>query len=199
MSQVSSDITDTLKRLGGAWAWVLAFGLIGIAAGLSMFFFTGQALFVIAVTFGVWLIIGGVYRFVAAFAVPAESGWLRALYALLSMLSVAIGVYLCAHPVLSLIVLTVAVGFFWIFSGTMELFAGVELKGVPHRGWLIAGGILGVLGGWVIIFSPGISTLALALLLGVWLVAYGLTAVFAAFRLRSVTRPIRTILHPRHA
>jgi uncharacterized membrane protein HdeD (DUF308 family) len=198
MSHVPSDITDTLRRLGGAWGWVLAFGLVAIAAGLCMFFFTGQALFVIAITFGVWLIIGGVYRFVAAFSVPAENGWLRALYALLSMVSVAIGVFLCAHPVLSVLVLTVTVGFFWIFSGMMELFAGVELRGLPHRGWLIAGGVLGVLGGWVIVFFPGISTLALALLLGFWLVAYGLTAVIGSFRLMSVTRPIRASLHAQH-
>jgi uncharacterized membrane protein HdeD (DUF308 family) len=91
----------------------------------------------------------------------------------------------------------VTVGFFWIFSGMMELFAGVELRDLAHRGWLIAGGILGLLGGWVIIFFPGISTLALALLLAFWLVAYGLTAVFGSFRLRSVTRPVRAILHAR--
>jgi len=198
MSQLQGDITEMLKRVGGAWGWVLAFGLIGIAAGLCMFFFTGQALFVIAVTFGVWLILGGVYRFVAAFSVPGENGGLRALYALLSMISVAIGVYLIAHPVLSLLVLTLSVGFFWILSGMMELFAGIDLKGMPHRGWLIFGGVLGVVAGWIIIFSPGISTLALALLLGFWLVVYGLTAVMGAFRLRSLTRPARAMVHAQH-
>ena len=198
MSHVQGDITDTLRRVGGAWGWLLAFGLIGIAAGLSMFFFTGQALLLIAATFGVWLIMGGVYRFVAAFSVPSENGWLRALYAVLSMISVAIGVYLLAHPVLSLLVLTLTVGFFWIVSGMMELFAGIELKGMPHRGWLIFGGVLGVIAGWVIIFSPGISTLALALLLGFWLVVYGLTAVIGAFRLRSLTRPVRAVVRAQH-
>ncbi|MBV8301525.1 MAG: DUF308 domain-containing protein [Candidatus Dormibacteraeota bacterium] len=152
----------------------------------------------IAVTFGVWLIMGGVYRFLAAFSVPIEKGWLQALYAVLSMISVAIGAYLIAHPVLSLLVLTLTVGFFWIIAGMIELFAGVELRGMPHRGWLIFGGVVGVVAGWIIIFSPGISTLALALLLGSWLVVYGLTAVAGAFRLRKLTRPARAILHARH-
>ncbi|MBV8445683.1 MAG: DUF308 domain-containing protein [Candidatus Dormibacteraeota bacterium] len=198
MSHVQGDITDTLRRVGGAWQWVLAFGAVGVAAGLCMFFFTGQALFVIAVTFGVWLIMGGVYRFLAAFSVPIEKGWLQALYAVLSMISVAIGAYLIAHPVLSLLVLTLTVGFFWIIAGMIELFAGVELRGMPHRGWLIFGGVVGVVAGWIIIFSPGISTLALALLLGSWLVVYGLTAVAGAIRLRALTRPARAILHARH-
>lgn len=193
-----NGVTAVLERIGGAWSWVLAFGLIGLAAGVSMFFFTGQALYVIAVTFGFWLIVSGIYRFVGAFSVPAESGWLRALFAFLSMVSVAIGVYLLAHPVLSLLVITLTVGFFWIFSGMTELIAGIEFRGFPHRGWLIFGGITGVIAGWVIIFYPGISTLALALLLGFWLVVYGLTAVFSAFQLRSLTEPARAALRARH-
>src|ERR1700752_1939521 len=110
-----------LQRVGGAWGWLLAFGILGVAAGICMFFFTGQALDVIAVTFGVWLIITGVFRFVNAFTVADENGWRRALSALTAAVSVAIGVYLVAHPVLSLLVLTLTVGFFWIFSGTLEL------------------------------------------------------------------------------
>jgi len=197
-SDIQNDVRTVLKRVGGAWGWILAFGLIGIAAGLSMFFFTGQALYVIAIAFGVWLIFSGVFRFAGAFAVPLESGWTRALYVILSVVSVVAGVYLLAHPGLSLLVLTLTIGFFWIFSGWMELFLGVELSGAPHRGWMIFGGLLGVAAGTVIIFSPGISILSLALLLGIWLVAYGLTAVISSFVLRSHTSGARAVLSPRH-
>ena len=145
MSVVEDDFRDLLRKVGGAWGWILAFGIIAIAAGACMFFFTGQALYVIAIAFGVWLIVAGVYRFVGAFAVPEENGWLRALFALLSVIAVALGVFLLAHPILSLLVLTVAVGFFWIFGGMLELFLGVELKGAPHRGWIIVGGVLGII------------------------------------------------------
>lgn len=199
MQNVDDNITGTLKRIGAAWGWLLAFGLLGIAAGLCMFFFTGQALYVIAIAFGVWLVAAGIFRFMAAFAVPDESAWARVLYALISALAIALGVYLIAHPSLSILTLTLTVGFFWLFSGTMEFFVGLAMSGLPHRGWVIAGGILGIIAGWVIIFSPGISTLALALLLGVWLIAYGLTAVVSAFRLHSATSTARAVLQPRHS
>lgn len=198
MIDKQDTLTTVLQRIGGAWAWVLAFGLIAVAAGVCMFFFTGQALYVIAIAFGIWLIVSGIYRFVGAFSVPGESGWIRALFGLLSMVSVAIGVYLLAHPVLSLLVLTLTVGFFWIFAGMTELLAGIEFRGLPHRGWVIFGGITGLIAGWVIVFYPGISTLALALLLGSWLVVYGLTAVFSAFQLRALTEPTRATLRARH-
>jgi uncharacterized membrane protein HdeD (DUF308 family) len=198
MSAQQDHLTTMLKRIGGAWGWVLAFGLIGIAAGLSMLFFTGQALYVIAIAFGVWLMSSGVFRFVSAFSVTGD-GWSRALTALLAAISITLGVYLLAHPVLSILALTIAVGFFWLFSGTVELMLGIELRGMPHRGWTIAGGLLGIAAGILIVFSPGISTLALALLLAFWLLAYGFTLVFAAFRLRGTTQTVRAVLAPRHS
>ena len=199
METANDALSDGLKRLGGAWGWLLAFGLVGIAAGLSMFFFTGQALYVIAIAFGVWLVAAGAFRFVAAFSVPAESGWMRVLYALLAALAIALGVYLIAHPALSILTITLTVGFFWLISGTMEFFLGIAMGPLPHRGLVIVGGLVGIIAGWVIIFSPGISTLALALLLGVWLIVYGLTAVVSAFRLHSATGSARAVLQPRHS
>ena len=197
MSERQDYLTTTLKRIGGAWGWVLAFGLAGIAAGLCMLFFTGQALYVISIAFGVWLVWSGLFRFVSAFGLTGD-GWHRALAALLAAISIALGVYLLAHPVLSILVLTITVGFFWLFSGTLELMLGIELSGMPNRGWMIVGGLLGIAAGISIIFYPGISTLALALLFAFWLLAYGFTFVFAAFKLRSETSQVRAVLQPRH-
>ena len=42
------------------------------------------------------------------------------------------------------------------------------------------------------------STPTLALLLGFWLVAYGLTLVISSFLLRSQTSCVRAVLFPRH-
>jgi uncharacterized membrane protein HdeD (DUF308 family) len=198
MSERRDSLTTMLQRIGGAWGWVLAFGLIGIAAGVCMLFFTGQALYVIAVTFGVWLVWSGVFRFANAFSIRGD-GWHRTLTALMAAISIALGVYLLAHPVLSILVLAITVGFFWLVSGTLELMLGIELRGMPHRGWTIAGGLLGIAAGISIIFYPSISTFALALLLAFWLLTYGFTLVFAAFKLRGTTQRVRAVLAPHHS
>ena len=194
---VQNEAVAVLKRIGGAWGWLLAFGILAVAAGVCMFFFTGAALYVIADAFGVFLIFYGAFRFVDAFTVPAQSAWLRALYALLSAISVLIGVYLLDHPVLSLVVLALTIGFFWIFTGLMELTVGIEHHELPHRGSLIFSGILGIVAGFLIVFVPGSSVVVLALLLGFWLVVYGLIAIVAAIRLRSHTGLARTASHMR--
>lgn len=199
MTNVQDDITEGLKRIGGAWGWILVFGLLGIVAGLAVLFFTNDALLVIAVTFGAWLLVSGIFRFFAAFSVPMENGWVRALYAILAVFSVAVGVYLLVHPTLSLLVLTLTIGIFWLFHGNMELFIGAGTPGLPNRGWMIFSGLLGILAGVIIVLSPGTSVLALTLVLGIWLIAYGLTLVVGAFKVRSATTPVRAVLQPRHS
>lgn len=199
MTNVQDDISEGLKRIGGAWGWILAFGVLGILAGLAVLFFTNDALLVIAVAFGAWLLVSGIFRFFATFAVPMENGWVRALYAILAVFSVAVGVYLLVHPTLSLLVLTLTIGIFWLFHGNMELFIGAGTPGLPNRGWMIFSGLLGILAGVIIVISPGTSVLALTLVLGIWLIAYGLTLVFGAFKVRSATSPVRAVLQPRHS
>ena len=191
-------VSDARDSLGGAWGWFLAFGVVSVAAGVCMFFFTGLALYVIAIAFGAWLVVSGIVRFFVALAVPRQHAWIGLLYALLSAVAAAAGVYLIAHPVLSLIVITAIIGIVWILSGTTELFIGTGTPGFPHRVWAIFGGLLGIVAGWFILFTPGISTLALAFLLGVWLILYGLALVISAFRIRSVQSSVRAVLTPRH-
>lgn len=63
---MGSDVEAALRRLGNAWAWILAFGVLSILAGLVAIFWPGATLLVIAIVFAVQLIVGGVFRFVGA-------------------------------------------------------------------------------------------------------------------------------------
>jgi len=188
MRLMQGDLTDVLRRAGGAWGWLLAMGLVTIGAGVSMFFFTGQALYFIAILFGIYLIVSGIFHFVSAFSVPGEEGWLRPLYALLAALSVVVGVYLVNHKILSLLVLTLLVGLFWVFAGALQLMIGIEFRALPNRGGTIIAGAVDIIAGWVLVFFPGIGTFALALLLGVWLVVRGAVLVAGSMQLRAIAK-----------
>jgi uncharacterized membrane protein HdeD (DUF308 family) len=183
-----NDFADVLADLGGAWGWVLGFGIVSIVAGIIAFFFTGATLVAIAILFGLQLVFAGIFRFMATFAIPGHHAWLRALTGLLAVVSLAVGVYLVAHPLLSLLVLAFVLGIFWVVSGVVELFVAIENHDTPGRGWVAASGVLGIIAGLVVTFYPGISLVALTIVLGVWLVIFGVIEVMAAFRLRSLGR-----------
>ncbi len=189
------DIVDrleaTLRTIGRAWIWLLAFGIISILAGVAALVWPGPTLVIIAIVFAVQLIVAGIYRFVAAFSIPLESGWLRALQAVLAVLSLVIGIYLLGHIALSLLVLAFVLGFYWITFGVIELFTAIGHSEIPGRWWVIISGILGIAAGTILIVSPGISLFALTIVLGVWLILFGVMFALQAWSARGATAALR--------
>lgn len=179
------DLEAMLRKVGQAWAWILAFGVVSILVGVIAIVWPGATLTAIAIIFAVQLIIGGVFRFAAAFAVPLESGWLRALQAFLATLSFVVGIYLLGRVSLSLLVLALLLGFYWMVHGFTDLFVGVGHAELPGRGWLILTGILSVIAGVIVVVLPGISLFTLTIVLGVWLIVFGVMAVIRALQIRT--------------
>jgi uncharacterized membrane protein HdeD (DUF308 family) len=80
----AGEMKAMLARLGSAWGWIVAYGVASVLAGAIAVLWPSSTLVVIAIIFAAQLLVGAVYQFVFAFAIPNESGWLRALTALLS-------------------------------------------------------------------------------------------------------------------
>lgn len=186
-----NDYERWLSEVGRAWGWLLAMGIISVVIGLLVIFFPHPTLLVIAMLFGIQLIAIGVFRFVAAFTTPDRSGWLRALSAVLAVLAFIVGIYLLRRPLLSLLVLAVLLGIFWIAHGVIELFAAIGDSGLPARAWVALSGILSIAAGAVVLAFPDLSLLILTLILGIWLVVYGVILGIRAFRVHSAMQNLR--------
>lgn len=189
---VRSETDIVLGRVGQAWTWMLAFGIVSVLAGLAAVFWPGPTLVAIAIIFAIQLIVAGVFRFVVAFAVPGESAWLKALMAVLAVISFILGIYLLGHLALSLLVMAIVLGVYWMAHGIVELFLAFGHPELTGRGWIIASGILGIVAGAILVLFPGISLFALTLVLGVWLVVFGAVLIGRALHLRSAARALRT-------
>ena len=61
----------------------------------------------------------------------------------------------------------------------------LSLREIRHRGWNALIGLLAVLAGLIVLVYPGISLLALAVVLGVWLMFLGAMQIMISFRIRS--------------
>lgn len=181
---LESELTG---RLGKHWGWVLAFGIVTVLAAIAVLAWPAETLLVLTVLFGCQLVVFGIYRFITAFTYSFLSGGMRAMMALLGVLSLIVGLWAIRHVGLTLLALAVLLGIFWIINGAMEIFtAATEGKGLPGRGWTIAMGVLSVIAGIIVLSVPGISLLTLAIVLGCWLLVFGIMEVVAAFQLRSV-------------
>ena len=135
MTETMQQPADMIARLGRKWGWVLAYGIITLAAGVAVLVWPSETLLVIAVLFGVQLIVSGIFRFVAALAIDDLSGGTRVLLALLAVLSIIVGLWAVRHVDLTLLALAVLLGIFWVVNGTIELFTALSHSGMPQRGW----------------------------------------------------------------
>lgn len=186
MTETTQEPADMVGRLGRNWGWVFAYGLLTLIAGIAVLAWPSETLLVLAVLFGIQLIISGIFRFVGALATDDLTGGTRVLLALLGVLSIIVGLWAVRHVLLTLLALVVFLGIFWIVNGVIEIFTALAHRGMPQRGWTVAMGVLSVLAGIIVLAYPGLSLYGLAIILGIWLLIFGVMEMAAAFRLRSV-------------
>jgi uncharacterized membrane protein HdeD (DUF308 family) len=184
MSEQMQRPADMLTRLGRHWGWLLAYGIITVLAGVAVLVWPGETLLVAAVLFGVQLIVSGIFRFVAALASEDLTGGSRVLLALLGVLSVIVGLWAVRHVLLTLLALTVFLGIFWVVNGAIEIFAALSHRETPERGWTVVMGLLSIVAGIIVLAFPGLTLLGLAVILGIWLLIFGVMEISLAFRVR---------------
>jgi uncharacterized membrane protein HdeD (DUF308 family) len=190
MNNGQPDASDVLATIGRSWGWLMAFGVLTLLAGVAVLAWPGRTLIVVAVLFGVQLIVSGIFRFVAAFAADELTGGSRVLLAVLGVLSLIIGLYAVRHVLVTLLALALLLGIFWIVNGAMELFIALSHQEMANRGWSAVTGIVSIIAGIIVLAYPGISLLVLAVVLSVWLLFYGVMEITMAFRSGpSATRP----------
>jgi uncharacterized membrane protein HdeD (DUF308 family) len=187
---LSRDYADMLARLGRHWGWILVFGILMVVVGVIALAWPGPTVIALAVLFGIQIIVSGIFWFISAFA-RDESGGARVLSAILGLLGILIGLYAVRHIVVSVVALALLIGIYWVANGIAELYNAVAHSDQPHRGWTAFLGVLSVLAGIIVIVYPGISLVTLAIVLGVWLIIYGVMEIFMAFRVRSAAHHVR--------
>jgi uncharacterized membrane protein HdeD (DUF308 family) len=178
--------TDLIDQVGRHWGWVLAYGILTLLAGVAVLAWPSETLLVIAVLFGVQLIISGIFRFVGALASDDLTGGTRVMLALLGVLSIIIGLWAVRHAVLTLVALIVFLGIFWVINGLIEIFAALSHRDMPDRGWSVLMGVLSAIAGIIVLAYPGLTLVGLAVILGIWLLVFGILEIIAAFRLRKL-------------
>src|SRR2546430_16144816 len=131
MTEPLQQPADRLTRLGRKWGWVLAYGILTLAAGVAVLVWPGETLLVIAVLFGIQLIVSGIFRFVAALAIDDLSGGTRVLLALLAGPCIIVGLWAVRHGELTLPALAALLRVFWGVNRSIGRFPAVSRSGLP--------------------------------------------------------------------
>ena len=108
------------------WALVLE-GLVGVAAGLVTFFWTGAATLALLVIIAAWAIVTGIFEIIAAIRLreEIEGEWLLLVSGLLSVL---FGIALAIWPAAGLVAVTWLIGAYAIIYGILLMVLGFRLR-----------------------------------------------------------------------
>ncbi|MFC4504702.1 MULTISPECIES: HdeD family acid-resistance protein [Streptomyces] len=184
-TEAAGDPADVLSALGRSWTWLLGSALATLVPGILILVWPDETLHVLAVLIGLYLLVTGAFRFVAAFGREAHE---RTTGLLLAVLYVLAGVLCLRHPLQTIAALSLIVGVLWLVSGILTLHTALAAKDLPHRGVVLAAGLLAIVAGIVVLALPTESARALTRLLGLWLVLLGLVEVAVAFAWRAALR-----------
>ena len=173
-----------MTALARNW-WALAIrGAAAIIFGLLTFVMPGVTLAVLVLLFGAYAIVDGIFNLVAAFRSHGgeQPRWLLALEGLVS---IAAGIVTFTMPGLTALVLVYVIAAWAIITGVLEIVAAIRLRhDIPNEWWLVAGGVLSVIFGLLLLAAPGTGALALVLWIGAYAIVFGALLVGLAFRLR---------------
>ncbi len=143
-------------------------GILGVLAMISPM----MAGMTVSVMVGILLIIGGIARTIFAF--KAQSWGKGILAFVLGVLTLLAGLVMVFRPVLGLTSLTLVLAAYFFVDGIFEIFEAFDLKPLKGWGWMLFGGIVSVLLGFLIWRQWPISgAWAIGILVGIKLIFAG--------------------------
>lgn len=184
MSQMPDNAAESMRTLGRSWGWILFFGIATLLLGLLVVDDPGGTVEFIAILIGLQFVVAGIFRLVVSLTHEGKDH--RIWWILLGILSIAVGAFLLRHLNFTISLLPVIVGIFWIIQGVMEFFGALENREMPARGWTMFMGAVGLIAGIVVLSWPIASITALAWVLGIWMIIYGVMAIIGAFEVRKM-------------
>ena len=178
---------DVLHAVGKSWWVVLIVGLLSAGLGVLCLVWPGQTIVVVAVLFGIYLIVSGIVQLVQGFNKDRSTGE-RVLALIVGVISIVLGV-LCFRGGIAngVYILSLFIGFSFLFRGIWQLIAGIQSKGAPGRGLLIFAGILGIIAGIIVLAVPFQSLWVLALIAGIWLIIMGVIEIIYSLAIKKAT------------
>jgi uncharacterized membrane protein HdeD (DUF308 family) len=147
-------------------------GILGVLAMISPM----MAGMTVSVMVGILLIIGGIARTIFAF--KAQSWGKGILAFVLGVLTLLAGLVMVFRPVLGLTSLTLVLAAYFFVDGIFEIFEAFDLKPLKGWGWMLFGGIVSVLLGFLIWRQwPVSGAWAIGILVGIKLIFAGVAMI----------------------
>lgn len=172
-----------LHSLAQNWWVFLLRGILAIVVGILAFVWPGITLVSLVLLFGIYAAADGILAIASAITghTPMPRWWL----AIVGIAGIAAAFMAFTRPGLTIAVLLIVIASWAIVFGIMEIIGAIQLrKEIDNEWFLILSGALAVVFGLILLFRPGLGTLALIFTFGTFAIVEGLLLIGFSIRLR---------------
>jgi uncharacterized membrane protein HdeD (DUF308 family) len=171
-------------------------GLAAIVLGICAMAWPGITLFVLVGIFAAFSILDGIFGIVLGFRGESD-GTVWWTMVLLGVLALAAGIIAIAWPGLTMLVLVTIIAVSAIVRGVFEIYAAIRLRHEIDDEWILGfSGLMSIIFGALIMWRPGAGLIAIALLIGAYMMALGIFGVALSLRLRSMGQRLQAPAAP---
>lgn len=172
-----------LEQAATKWWVPVLIGLLSVAVGILALAYEEITLLALGLIFGINILVYGMFALTAAFEPEAHHG-ATVLRAIVGVVAIIAGLVLVVRPGASVLVLLLAVAFWFIIAGAGDLVRGITQP--SHRFISIVLGLVGIAAGVIILGNPDIGLRTLAILAGIMFIIRGVIEMGVGFELRRV-------------
>jgi uncharacterized membrane protein HdeD (DUF308 family) len=177
-----------IARLASHWWLFLIRGILALALGIAFPFFPGAAIFTLAILFGAYAFVDGIFAIVAAIRMNhAEANWWWLL--LEGVLGIIVGVLTFFYPGITALWLVYLFGAWAVVTGVLAIVTAFRIRmAVANEILMILVGVVSVIAGVVIFLYPIYGVFALVWTVSIYAILAGIFMIGLAFRLRGLQK-----------
>lgn len=177
-------LTKKVSRKVNHWWLLMLVGILCCAAGIAVFVFPLESYVIISILVGVVMLLVGAAQLIIA-STSENYLAMRGYFIVGGVLDLILGLFLCAYPGVTLMVLPILMGIWLMYHSFMMIAFGGDLDTfkISGGGFVVVGGIIVLILSVLVLanpFSAGIATIVVLagvglLLLGVLLCSISVT------------------------
>jgi uncharacterized membrane protein HdeD (DUF308 family) len=174
-----------LETISSRWWLMLVRGIAGIVFAIAAVLWPQITLPVLTTLFGVYALIDGVIAIGAATSPLAAGRW----WALLieGILGIVVAFLVFTEPAMSQAAFVIAVGLWSLFTGVLEIIAGIQLRDVVENEWMyVLAGIVSILFGVLVLRYPQEGAIGVVWLFAGYAFMFGVLAIALSYRLQQL-------------
>jgi uncharacterized membrane protein HdeD (DUF308 family) len=161
--------------MSASWKLLITRGVVAIIFGVLAIAWPIETAIALALLWGIWALVDGISSLSQAFTPEGKQG--RTWLVIMGIVAVLAGLFAITSPGVTAVVLTWFLGIWLIVRAGFEVFGAFSSSREAPRWLLLVSAALSLVLGILFVANPGGSVVAIAWMLGVLAIVWGLTFV----------------------